>query len=99
MDTYILKKSKRDNKRLVIIMNENMKHHFGLKGGKTFIDGRSEKERQNYIARHKVRENWNKSGIHTAGFWSYHLLWNKPTLQESINDVEKRFNIKIINKT
>ena len=56
-------------------------------------------KRQNYIARHRVRENWNKSGIHTAGFWSRWILWNKPTLQESINDVEKRFNIKIINKT
>jgi hypothetical protein len=97
MDTYILKKSKRDDKRLVIIMNENMKHHFGLKGGKTFIDGRTEKERQNYIARHKVRENW--GNIHTSGFWAYHLLWNKPTLTESIKDVEKRFNVKIINKT
>jgi hypothetical protein len=100
MDTYILKKSKRDDKRFVLIMEElGHKHNFGLKGGKTFIDGRTEKERQNYIARHKVRENWNKSGIHTAGFWSRWILWNKPTLQESINDVEKRFNIKIINKT
>ena len=100
MDTYILKKSKRDDKRFVLIMEElGHKHNFGLKGGKTFIDGRTEKERQNYIARHKVRENWNKSGIHTAGFWAFHLLWNKPTLTESIKDVEKRFNIKIINKT
>jgi len=99
MDKYILKKSKRDDKRFVLLMGENMKHHFGLKGGKTFIDGRTEKERQNYIARHRVRENWNKSGLHTAGFWAFHLLWNKPTLQKSINDVEKKFNVRIINKT
>ena len=78
---------------------EDIQKEEKLKRGKTFIDGRTEKERQNYIARHKVRENWNKSGIHTAGFWSRWILWNKPTLQESINDVEKRFNIKIINKT
>lgn len=100
MNTYILKKSKRDDKRFVLIMEDiGHKHHFGLKGGKTFIDGRTEKERQNYIARHKVRENWNKSGIHTSGFWSRWILWNEPTLQKSINDVEKRFNVKIINKT
>jgi hypothetical protein len=104
MDTYILKKSKRDDKRFVLIMEKlGHKHHFGFKkngkNGKTFIDGRTEKERLNYLARHRVRENWNKSGIHTAGFWSRWILWNKPTLQESINDVEKRFNIKIINKT
>ena len=100
MNTYILKKSKRDDKRFVLIMEDmGHKHNFGLKGGKTFIDGRTEKERQNYIARHKVRENWNKSGIHTAGFWAFHLLWNKRTLTESIKDVEKKFNVKIINKT
>ena len=100
MNTYTLKKSKRDDKRFVLLMDDlGHKHHFGLKGGKTFIDSRTEKERQNYIARHKVRENWNKSGIHTAGFRAFHLLWNKPTLTESIKDVEKKFNIKIINKT
>jgi len=98
MNIYTLKKSKRDDKRFVLIMEDlGHKHHFGLKGGKTFIDGRTEKERQNYIARHKVRENWDN--IHTAGFWSRWLLWNKPTLTESIKDVEKKFNVKIINKT
>lgn len=98
MNKYILKISDRNDKRFVIIM-DNMKHHFGLKGGKTFIDNRTEKERLNYLARHKVNENWEKSGIHTAGFWSRWLLWNKPTLSESIKDVEKKFNVKIINKT
>ena len=48
-----------------------------------------------YISRHRVNENWNKSGIKTAGFWSKHILWNKPTIQQSIKDTEKRFNIKI----
>jgi hypothetical protein len=93
---YTLEKSKRKDKRYVIIM-DNMKHHFGLKDGKTFIDGRTEKERQNYIARHKVNENWEKSGIHTSGFWSRWVLWNKPTIEQSIKDIEKRFNIKIQN--
>ena len=95
---YTLQKSNRKNKKFVIIMDDNMKHHFGLKDGKTFIDGRTEKERQNYIARHKVNENWEKSGIHTAGFWSRWVLWNKPTLKDSIKDIEKKYNIKIQNK-
>jgi len=97
MSNYILEKSKRKDKRFVIIMN-GMKHNFGLKGGKTFIDGRTEKEKQNYLARHKVNEDWSKSGIHTAGFWSRWILWNKPTMKESLKDIETRFNIKIINK-
>jgi len=97
VETYTLQRSKRKDKRYVIIMN-GMKHNFGLKGGKTFIDGRTEKERLNYLARHKVNENWEKSGIHTAGFWSRWILWNKPTIEQSIKNVEKKFNIKIINR-
>ena len=32
-----------------------------------------------YTDRHRKNENWTKSGIKTAGFWSKYLLWNKPT--------------------
>ena len=28
-------------------------------------------------------------------YLSMYILWNKPTLKQSIKDVEKRFNIKI----
>jgi hypothetical protein len=39
-------------------------------------------------------ENWNDP--YTAGFWSRWVLWNKPTITESIKDIQKRFsNIKI----
>jgi len=31
----------------------------------------------------------------TKGFWSRWILWNKPTIDESINDIENRFGIKI----
>jgi hypothetical protein len=47
------------------------------------------------MKRHRLRENWSKSGIKTAGFWSRWLLWNKPTLDESIRDIEKRFHVII----
>lgn len=53
--------------------------------------------KQNYISRHRHNENWNKSGINTAGFWSKNLLWNKPTLGASIKNIEDKFNVKIIN--
>jgi len=32
----------------------------------------------------------------SSGSLSYYLLWNEPTLKESISDFEKRFKIKII---
>ena len=55
-----------------------------------------EAKKKRYIARHKVRENWEKSGIKTAGFWSKHLLWSEPTLTGSIKKIENKFNVNII---
>jgi hypothetical protein len=53
-------------------------------------------ERKNsYINRHQSRENWGRSGIKTAGFWSRWLLWNKSTISTSVKDIEQRFDVKI----
>jgi hypothetical protein len=29
-------------------------------------------------------------------FWANNLLWNKPTIEQSIRDIEKKYNINII---
>jgi hypothetical protein len=51
-----------------------------------------------YIARHSgMGEDWTKEGINTAGFWSRWLLWEKPTIEESLKALIKKFNIKIHN--
>jgi len=65
--------------------------HFGLKGGSTFIDHKDETKKNNYLARHKVRENWND--YMSAGSLARYILWNKPTLTASIADYKKRFNL------
>jgi len=64
---------------------------FGLKGGSTYIDHKDDKKKENYIARHRVNENWNDPT--TAGALSRFILWNKKTLKASIDDFKKRFNI------
>jgi len=93
METYILKKSDRKNKRFVIIM-EGMKHHFGSDVGKTFIDGRTEKEKQNWINRHKMDRNYNNK--HSGIYYSRFLLWGDNTdLKKNIKDLEKKLNVKI----
>ena len=69
--------------------------HFGAKGMSDYTIHKDPERKQRYINRHKKRENWNKSGIKTAGFWSLHLLWNKPSLSASIKDIENKFNVKI----
>jgi hypothetical protein len=52
-------------------------------------------KKKNYILRHHG-EKWGIRGINTAGFWSRWLLWNKPSIRESANDIERRFKIKIV---
>ena len=102
VEEYVLKKSDKPNKKFVILMNDGkMKHYFGQAGAKDFTlhDPQIRDSRKRaYIQRHKSREDWTKSGIHTSGFWSKHLLWNKPTIEESIKDTEKKFNVKILDK-
>ena len=76
--------------------NKNYSILFGDKRYENYTIHKDDKRRENYIKRHEKNEDWTIQGITTAGFWSYWLLWNKPTLESSIKSVEKKFNIKII---
>ena len=72
---------------------------FGRKPYKDFtiystMDEELARERKKaYLRRHKAKENWNKSGITTRGFWSRWILWNQPTVEESLKHVKLRFNL------
>ena len=98
MKEYILEKSNRKGKRFVIIMpDEGHKHFFGSDVGKTYIDGRTDKEKSAWEARHSTNKNYNNR--HSPVYWSKNLLWNKKTLAESVRDMENKLNVKIHNKT
>ena len=46
--------------------------------------------------RDKVNQDW--KDYETAGMWAKNILWNKPTIEASIRDTDKRFkNLKIKN--
>ena len=64
---------------------------FGAAGMSDFTLSGSEDSKRRYIARHKVRENWEDPT--TSGFWAKHILWNKPTLAESLRSTKTRFNL------
>ena len=89
---YIIKPSSRKNKRYVVVM-EGMSHHFGSKAYENYT-----KQKASYLARHKARENWDKSGIHTSGWWSRWLLWNEKSLVKAARDIEKRFGVRVVMK-
>ena len=75
---------------------DGKKIHFGADGYSDYTKHKDEKRMKRYIARHKPREDWTNRGIKTAGFWSRWILWNKPSLQSSIKETEKKFNIDIV---
>ena len=98
MEYHLYKSHNKDKKYMVKFMNHDTKQmntiHFGAFGMSDFTIHKDPHRRQLYMIRH------NKDKINNpnyAGFWSMNLLWNKPSLQSSIKDTEKRFSIRIIN--
>ena len=91
--TYLLKKSNRKGKRYEIVMTDHS-HHFGAKGGKTFIDHKDPVKKRNWVARHSVNKNWNSK--HSAIYHSRKLLWTEPNLTSAIKKYERQHNVKIV---
>ena len=69
--------------------------HFGAKGYPDFTTHKDEERKKLYLARHAKREDWTLGGAQSAGFWSRWLLWNRPTIAESIRDINRRFNMRV----
>lgn len=93
MIKYYPYKSDKPNKKFFIITDDNRKVYFGQAGASDMTIHKNEVRKLLYINRHKKREEhlWNKSGINTPSFWSRFLLWNKPTIEASYNDIKTRF--------
>ena len=89
----VLTKSKKKDKKYDAVIDGKKTISFGQAGASDFTHHKDEQRKLRYINRHKNNENWNKSGIDTAGFWSKWLLWNLPTIKQSYDDIKKRFNI------
>jgi hypothetical protein len=88
---YLRKSTKPGKKYMVKIDSRTI--HFGAKGMSDYTKHKDKERMKRYITRHKKKENWNKSGVKTAGFWSRWLLWNKPSFLASKRDIARRFNI------
>ena len=98
MQYHLYKSSKPDKKYMVKFLNQATKKintiHFGATGYTDFTISKDTQKKESYIARHRYD---NIDNPNYAGFYALNLLWNKPTLQASINDTNRRYSIKIIN--
>ena len=96
-NSIILQKSSSPKKKFMVRI-DNKTVHFGAKNYSDYTIHKDKKRMHRYENRHRSRENWKKSGIKKAGFWSKWILWNKPSFLKSIKDAERRFKIKIKRK-
>ena len=97
MEIVITPSSNR-NKKFDAVIDGKKKVSFGQQGASDYTKHKDKDRKEAYIARHKKNEDHGLSGVKTAGFWSKNLLWNKKTLKESVDDINKRFkslNVKM----
>ena len=91
MNIEISKSNKKD-KKLMAVIDGKKTIHFGAAGNSDYTKHKDPDRKDNYISRHEKNENWGKTGVDTAGFYSKHVLWDKPTLEASVNDLNKQFS-------
>ena len=94
----VLTKSKKPDKKYDARIDGPKSVSVGQKGASDFTKHINTYRKERYIDRHKKNEGLTKSGAKSAGFYSKHALWNKPTLKASIDDINKKFknlNVKM----
>lgn len=69
---------------------------FGRKGYSDYTIHKDKERMNRYLTRHRTRENWGRSGKHTAGFWSRWVLWSRPSFREALKHTEKVLGRRII---
>ena len=90
-----IKKSTNSNKKLMAIFYDGDKKiktvHFGSAGMSDYTKHNDDERKKLYLTRHQKNEKWNN--YMTPGSLSRWILWNLPTLQASIKDYKKKFNL------
>ena len=94
MLNIIIKPSNKQDKKYMAIVDDKKTIHFGQAGASDYTIHKDKDRKERYLARHRKNEQWDNPL--TASFYATNLIWNKPTLTESIKDTNNRFkNIHI----
>jgi hypothetical protein len=86
-----VKKSTRKDKKYMAVFDDGTSTHFGSAGMDDYTITKDKEQRERYRTRHK--KDLETKDPTRAGYLSYYLLWNKPTLKDSIAYYKKRFNL------
>ena len=94
MNLYITKSKRNSKKYDLLDTDKKYLLSFGDSRYQDYTMHKNDDRKNNYLSRHG-KEDHSAKNIKSAAFMSAHLLWGKPTLQASISDVNKRFNINV----
>lgn len=64
---------------------------FGAKGYEDYTQHGNPLRKENYLTRHRAREDWNDPM--TAGALSRWLLWETPSLDEAVRRFKRKFSL------
>ena len=106
MEKFYLNKSDNKYKKYEMVMHSfKHKHYFGQnnyrdftlmndKNSEFYLDDKNKRDdvKRAYLKRHSK----DPKGIHQPSTLSDMILWNKPTINESIKDYEKKYDVKVI---
>jgi len=89
-----IKPSDKPNKKYMALFEDKHEFrivYFGASGYTDYTTNHDDEKKRLNLLRHRKNENWNNPM--TSGALSRWILWNKPTLNESISDFKRRFNL------
>jgi hypothetical protein len=91
---FLLTTSNRPSKKYKIMESGAIGQaiHFGDSKYEDYTVHKNEARKHQYLLRHQGEY---ETFRHKAGFWARWILWNKPTIQESIQDIQHRFPVRI----
>jgi len=86
----IIKPSDKKDKKFTAVIDNKKQVHFGQKGASDYTIHKDDERKNRYLQRHK-KDHFNNPLY--PSFFSTNLLWNKKTLNESIKDTNKKYNV------
>ena len=88
----VITPSIKSDKKFTAKIDDKKTIHFGAKLYEDYTHHKDEKRKKAYLSRHK-KDKINNPNY--AGFYSTNLLWNKPTLKESMKYTNEKYNLNI----
>lgn len=98
MRVFFKPSNRKNNKLMAIFTDDNKTEiinivHFGKKGMSDFTQHKNKQRKQNFLNRFNKLIKKNQNNPMSPMTLSNLILWNKESLEDSIEDYKKRFNL------